>query len=360
MTKVPEPIIPPEIEEPFAGDLPHSTGGLPHGLANSSAQGCNGCHYQTHDDWQNSGHARSAAFSERFQAAIQEANPTQCTLCHLPLIEQQSELTVFAGDDDNHPETKQNPAYNATLQTEGVTCAACHIRKETVIAARYTPNAPHATGWSAQLGQSQSCASCHQLSWPGAQTPFYDTYGEWTRSGYAQAGIQCQNCHMAGGADGGTASHTMNISAERAVSLLVTLERPTLTRGGDPISVAIRLQNTGAGHAYPTGHPDHGVRLYVALEGPNASTDEKAPPRAIWGEPFTADLARTLGSEPPWQTLADTRLGAGGERTFATTLALSLDAPPAPWTLVVSLLETWQGRPAAKPIVVQRIDLMVD
>jgi hypothetical protein len=123
------------------------------------------------------------------------------------------------------------------------------------------------------------------------------------------------------------------------VSLLVELDDLTVVRGGDPVPLGLVLQNTGAGHAVPTGSPFKGLQLRAWLQGP--PEDDEGPPTRT--EPFTADLARTVSDGPPWNVTADTRLGVGAEKRFDTELALAFGVPEGDWALHVELVETVRG-----------------
>jgi hypothetical protein len=323
--------------ELFDAPLPLPIGGLPAGLANVTAMGCAACHVDAHTGWTGSAHAigwRSAAFVD----AVAQAGTPACTACHVPLIEQAPQLVSYDGASPNQPVFAPNPSFNASLYLEGVTCAACHVRGGQVIAARppeEVGKAPHPLAWSEDLSTSEGCATCHQLTWPGADAPFYDTFGEWQRSAYAKAGVRCQDCH---GAIAQGFDHATPRGAERAVSALIDVDGLELS-ATDPLKFAITLQNTGAGHAFPTGSPFVGVELRAWLEGP---PDKKGKPTVT--APFAARLERKLGDAAPWPTLEDTRLPAGGTRTFDVTLTLPDDPAAGPWTMHVVLAEVVRGQ----------------
>jgi hypothetical protein len=364
--KSPVPVAPPVVEEEpapvipeptplFGGPLPVHIGPLPTGLANLSAQGCNACHYQAHDSWAKSTHATGHA-TPAFTEAVREVGTPACQVCHLPLSAQHVEVVAFDAEDVNRPLHEANPEYQATLHTEGVTCAACHVREGTVVAAAPpTAEAPHPVGWSPELGASSFCGTCHQLTWPGANQPLYDTYGEWQRSPQATAGITCQDCHMGPGVSetGNGANHAFDSARGRALSVLIDIPATTLIRGGDPLVGDIILQNTGAGHAWPTGSPFRGVRLKIFLE----SVGEDAVTRSAVQ---TVDFARQLQKAAPFESVGDTRLGAGEERRIPWSGSLKHDAPPGPWFLVVTSTPTVRGAPQGGEVVQRRVAVRVE
>lgn len=351
------PVVPvvPTLEKVFDHVLPVETGPIPTGLGSLSAQGCNGCHFDAHDGWAHSAHATGFADPVFKHGSALAASP-MCAECHLPLWVQHTERFAPIEGSPDRLVTAPNEAFDATLAQEGVTCAACHVREGKVVVAEPVANAPHPTVVSPQLRDASLCATCHSLTWPGADKPLYDTYGEWERSAYAKAGITCQACHIGRGADGGLVAHDVAQPAARAVSLLVDVDTVSLVRGGGPLAVAMRVQNTGAGHAFPTGSPWRIVRVQAALVGPVGKKGEVLPhPKATW----TADLKRTIEDAPPWRTLADTRILPGEETAFSASLSLPADAQDGVWTLEVSLAFVRDGE-VEVPFVVQRTPLRVD
>lgn len=322
----PPPAPPPAVEAPapappsaptapplFAEGLPVVLSALPPGLPSLSAQGCNACHWAAHDTWRASGHA-SAGESEAFRDAVRTSGrSTVCTQCHFPVAAQHDVLAAGYIDGDlSRPRLEPNASFDATLRSEGVTCVACHVRGETVIGARPSPNAPHPVAVSEELTDAKMCAQCHQLSWPDGDRPFYDTYGEWKASAYAAAGVGCTACHMAptagvelAGTDGTLPSHRMTADPRRALSALVKMPRASVQRG-QPFEVKLTLQNTGAGHSFPTGNPFKQAKVEVALV--DAAGKELAPA-------FSTTLARKVETTPPYKTLSDNRLAPGAQTT---------------------------------------------
>lgn len=341
----PEPAEPPAPTAPplFPDGLPVAVQKTPDGLASLSAQACSACHVQAHDDWAQGPHA-TAWRSETFQAAVARAGDTTgCKGCHLPLANQHARLAVGYLDGQlSRPDLQPNPLWDATLMSEGVTCAACHIRDGVVISTRAAPNAPHPVAVSAELGTSEFCATCHQLTWPGADKAFYDTYGEWKASAYAAAGVQCQDCHMpptpglaVATRFAATPSHRFPADPARALSVLVTLPAPEVQRGQSFVA-KMRLQNTGAGHHIPTGTPFVGYTVEAALIG----SDGKP-----LCEPWRVELARKVTPEAPWTTLSDTRLKAGEDRAAEHSFLVDQKKKAGAAMLRVALYRTGSSNP---------------
>lgn len=335
----------------FAEGLPVTISALPPGLPSLSAQGCNACHWAAHDTWAGSAHAR-AGESAAFRDAVRTVGrSTTCVQCHLPVAAQHDQLAAGYVDGDlARPRLQANASFDATLRAEGVTCVACHVRGETVIGTRPAPDAPHPVAVSAELSSSDLCATCHQLSWPGGDRPFYDTWGEWKASAYAKAGVGCADCHMApvagvalGGSDGSLPSHTMDADPRRALSVLVKVGAATIQRG-QPVLVEVTLQNTGAGHSFPTGNPFKQARVDLVLV--DAAGKDLAPA-------FSTTLARKVETTAPYKTLSDNRLPAGGTTKLSTTFTPNVKGAAGHGALEVRLLH------GGAPIVLQRIGLDV-
>ncbi len=340
----PEP-PPPPAPALFPDGLPVALQKTPDGLANLSAQSCNACHAQIHDDWRGAAHA-NAWSSPTYQKAVERAgNSTACRTCHLPLANQHARLAAGYKDGAiDRPDLQPNPLWDATLMSEGVTCVACHVRDGVVLSTRAAPGAPHQVVVSTELATPELCATCHQLTWPGADKAFYDTYGEWKASGYAKAGVRCQDCHMpptAGVAMASryatAASHAFPADPARAVSALISLDAPELQRG-QPYRVRMRLQNTGAGHHFPTGSPFVGYTVETALLGADGK------PLA---EPWKIELVRTVTADPPYNTLSDSRLAAGEERQAEHSFTVDQKKKAGTATLRVALFRTGQSAPEA-------------
>jgi len=357
----PAPEPPPSAPDPaqvlegslFADGLPLASTELPEGLANATAQACNACHSAVHASWESSAHPLGWQGQRFLQAVADAGQATQCQACHLPLAVQHSSLTrEYTGDEASSPQLEANPAWDPSLQREGVTCAACHLREGRIAGPRGSREAPHPTVASPELRSAALCAACHQLSWEGAQLAWYDTYGEWHASPYEQAGLRCQDCHMpqvAGaittGRFTGHASHALALDTARALSVLLELPSGSITRG-TAFEFQLRLQNTGAGHAVPTGPPGKVYTLSAAV------VDAAG---AELHEPLTVELARKLTSEEPFSLLEDTRIPARGELLFSHQATISQKKAAGPALLRVRISAPHEDGPRLErsfPVVI--------
>ncbi len=336
------PSAPPSPPAPklFPTALPIVVDALPPGLASLSAQTCNGCHWAAHDSWQGTAHAH--AWSDPvYQAALASAGgSTVCRSCHLPVATQHDQIAAgYIADDVTRPRLQANPGFDVTLMSEGVTCIACHVRDGTVLGTQTSDRAPHPVVASAELQSSEMCATCHQLSWPEGDRPFYDTYGEWKGSAYAEAGVQCQDCHMApaaGAAQPGqgavVASHGSPTTIQRALTTMISLPNASVTRG-QLVDVGVSVINTGAGHSVPTGNPFKTWTIEVVLV--DAAGKDLAPPHK------TA-FARTVEAMSPWKTTADDRLGVGATRRWTASFTPNLKGSPGLGAVVVRAVRAGQ------------------
>ena len=368
----PAEVTAPETPPPVAGPLfpagaPTDVGALPEGLSSVSAQSCNACHFAIHDQWSGSSHASGAA-AEAFAAALEGAGESPlCQACHLPLAAQQPRLVAdYSGGPLSAAELIPNPSWDATLHGEGVTCAACHVRDGQIISTRAPEHAPHPVAVSDELASPEHCATCHQLTWPGADAPIYDTFGEWSRSRWAEAGIRCQDCHMppitgpvTAGRFAAHADHRVVADPARAVTVLVSIPADPLVRG-QPASATIRVQNTGAGHHFPTGNPFESILLEAEIidgEG------------AVAGETLRWRLGREIEPTSPWRTISDTRIAAGDEMQVQADFEIPIKAAAGDGALVVRLRrdgpttplpEGSEPHPTPAPFTQQRVQLRVD
>ncbi|MCO4772341.1 MAG: hypothetical protein KDA24_20065 [Deltaproteobacteria bacterium] len=311
-------------------------------LPSLSAQTCNGCHAEIHDQWASSGHAHASTNPVYVAARGALGDPPLCDECHLPLENQRATLPKgpgALGRTDRQP----NPNWSATLATEGVTCAACHVRDGVIHGPRdlAPERAPHPVKRDESIKTAEACAFCHQAALPGGEEhPFLDTVGEWRRSPFAENGVSCQDCHMtrtsgaiAGSRYAAFASHGMlggrdPAKIARALTVDVSIRSPKVQRGDD-VRATVTVMNTGAGHAVPSGDPSHQVEIRFSVVGPDGELAKDGDPQSQW-------LSRTVGAEPPFVEEADDRLEPAASRTFDFSWSVGKKLTPGTYTLVVS------------------------
>jgi hypothetical protein len=222
---------------------------------------CGTCHPVQFGDWRGSTHATSSGPGVAGQLVeMWRSDPgaaSGCYACHAPLAEQRPLVRTPAG-------FEPNPAFTAPLAGQGVPCAACHVRghqrfgpprRDGSLASR-VPRAtlPHngLTRTRAFLS-SQFCRGCHQFEANGPALEgklLQDTYREWQVSRFAQAGVQCQDCHMPDRRHLWRGIHDPDmVRSGVAISARADAER---YRPGDWASLRLTLRSTGVGHAFPT------------------------------------------------------------------------------------------------------------
>jgi hypothetical protein len=118
--------------------------------------------------------------------------------------------------------------------------------------------------------------------------------------------------------------------------------------------VRVRLQNTGAGHHIPTGSPFKSYQVTLHLE--DAAGEALAAPAEL-------ELGRTISDEPPWTTLSDNRISAGGEVSFEHTFEVSQKKTAQRATLVVRVSAVVPGEAresvASDPILERRLPVQI-
>lgn len=263
------------------------------------ASDCGVCHQNQYRDWQHSTHA--AAYTDlQFQAEISKPGAPKelCKNCHIPLGNQR----------ETYADGKANPAFDAALQQEGVTCAACHVRVENghsvivgsqaPIAEKAVPGGTHAVVVD-QAYLHGRCESCHQAN--ARITEHYvcsfHTAQE-LRSGPFGRTHTCVSCHLETGTitenaiksepDGITATNPGKFrrhvfpggGVPKRFDLfpyLLTLQHDTaldfepgeivfsqFNRSGQ-IQIPVQIRNARAGHFVPTADPERFVLVRVRL-----------------------------------------------------------------------------------------------
>ena len=243
-------------------------------------------------------------------------NAGNCATCHAPM----------AAFDDPFG---TDPTALSGVALEGVGCDFCHKVQDVVVdpvtamplplrpgvlsidllrppdghqlfAGPFDDAAPGEDTFSAIQTESRYCSSCHFAQfW---DTVVYDSYGEWLRSDYSDpvTGQTCQECHMPvtgatvfvlpseGGREREPAtivSHLMPGASD--VDLLRSAIEVTAAgeRVGNEVTVAVTIENVGAGHHVPTDSPLRQMILLVDARDPagNAVPLVAGPVVPEWG-----------------------------------------------------------------------------
>lgn len=256
----------------------------------TSSEVCSYCHVDIYNSWKHSLHALAydnPIFMTAYRHAYLETKgeaKEYCLKCHTPTI-------YDTGDTD----------VELPLTREGITCDFCHtvedvdlsnikepfkldVGGEKRAAMRQfkrpyvdTPGA-HVATYTKWFNKSELCAPCHELTnLKGLKTGA--TYTEWKGSKYAEAGVQCQDCHMspvpgkpvdpsvktpkANTIPDHSLSHNLE-QMQEAVDLNILKAERTM---GGRYMVEVAMTNTKAGHNIPTGAPARRLHVEVTLRG---------------------------------------------------------------------------------------------
>ena len=306
----------PLYEQPLADGLQ-----IPAGLTSLSAASCGACHAQIYADWRLSTHAH-AWVDRQLQAEMTKSeNRWLCQNCHTPLQVQHAQIPTGLVDEDvERPIWADNPHYDAALQAEGVTCAACHVRDGVIVGPTGAPTDAHPTRQDPTFKSADLCLRCHQAvaEYPGKTfVCTFRTGEEWAAGPYRD--VPCQGCHMP---TADTAEVATQASGPRrhwfagsgipqgpGVSPPDSALPPGLTvvagREGD--QVVATVTNAIAGHNVPTGDPERFVTVQVTFYGPDGQTLGAQTER----------IGQTWEWWPTPRKLGDNRLAPGERRRLS-------------------------------------------
>ena len=298
-------------------------------------EACGACHPVQFGDWRTSLHAKSMGPGVTGQLVEmirrEPAAARSCARCHSPVAEQRPEIVVEG-------KLVANPDFDAGLQTRGIICASCHVRRHEHFGpprrdgstANRAPRAqlPHGgvTRTSAFL-RSEFCAACHQFGADGLSLngkPLENTYAEWRESPASRRGLQCQNCHMPDRRHLWRGIHDPEM-VRSGVRVTLQADRPRY-RVGDQMRAQLTITTPGVGHAFPTYvTPQVRVRAELVDEG-DAAVEGSVEERTI-GREVPLDLSREI---------ADTRIPPGGR--FVLTYARRLESEGLRLRVTISVL----------------------
>ncbi len=318
---------------------------VPAGLTSLSARACGACHQQHYAEWQVSTHAQ-AWHDQQFQAEIKkETSPFMCINCHTPLQNQQEyRVTGLLDGDLYRPVKEKNPAFDPSLQQEGINCASCHVRDGAVIGTTGNKNAPHKTVKDPEFLSEKLCISCHNAT--AILTPelvcTFETGDEW-QAGPFFGKKNCISCHMAEefrenvpGA-GKALSHQHYFAGSgipkhdtlqtKGLNGLVFYPSPVTAAlpAGEELRFTLKVKNELAGHRVPTGDPERYFLISLELKDQAGKV--------------LASQTERIGEKWQWypeaKKLADNNLYPGEERTYVFNYL-----PHATGTLTLNLTVT--------------------
>jgi len=274
------------------------------------AETCGACHSAHFEQWDGSVHSRAhedsiyLAFAKLARKEGGDKLYLFCSACHAPAGVAVGEIP--SADDSNH----------SFLTKEGVTCDACHSAADVravhegapanaslVLSdsgTRYGPiEGPaeadaHDSAYAEIFKRAEFCSACHTLTHPYNGLLIENTYAEWKAGPYAEAGIQCQDCHMRtveqavnvaqsmqplkvpgvaaddgperdnihnhmfvganvnGDAVGAGAEHVAAARQRLKSAATLALKLPQRVMAGGELAVEVSVSNVAAGHAIPT------------------------------------------------------------------------------------------------------------
>jgi len=259
--------------------VPHQE--IPEGLNSLSAESCGACHQKHYEEWKFSTH--SHAWTDlQFQAELKkESSPFMCINCHVPLQNQQEYIIKGLIDGDIYqPVKEKNPNFDYDLQQEGINCASCHVRNNTIVGPTGTTKAPHKVVKDTEHLSENLCISCHNAV--AVITPTlacsFETGDEW-KAGYYAAEKNCKSCHMEevtreivpGYGERKSHYHFFAGSGIPKFDSVTTKMLnglafyPSEVSIGYALKYSLRLRNEFAGHKVPTGDPERFILIKFQL-----------------------------------------------------------------------------------------------
>ena len=278
-------------------------------------ESCGGCHPQQFQDWRTTVHSRAVGpgLLGQTPAFLRREPDTAnvCYSCHAPLSEQQ-EVASASG------KFKTNRQFDLTLQSHGLTCAACHVRNYqrfgpprrdgSIASTKPAAQLPHGDATrTPAFERAEFCKGCHQFESDGYalnEKLLENTFNEWKGSPYAAEGLQCQDCHMPDRRHLWRGIHDPEM-VKSGVDVELRLNKKTYDVG-DKLDATLTLTNRRVGHYFPT-YVTPKVVLQIELLGANGEIIVDSVKQEIVGRQVTLNLDREI---------ADTRIPPKGKHTF--------------------------------------------
>ena len=249
---------------PLQGPVPANYSALE---ASLKPESCGSCHKKQYADWKESLHSRAMGPGPWGQIIDLTRNSPeeaiQCMTCHAPLSEQLPVLPkTMAGGDSIY---EKNPHLDQELQSQGLTCASCHVRQhrrfgppkaEGVDATQYPPGMANHGGAerTPHFERAEFCRDCHQFDPENSilvnGKPLQDTYREWKNSIWGQGEAACQDCHMPGRRHLWKGIHDREM-VKGGVRIEAHLKKLAAT-SESPLELSVEVTNAAVGHKFPT------------------------------------------------------------------------------------------------------------
>jgi hypothetical protein len=282
--------------------------------ASLDAASCGVCHRAQFDDWKTSLHSKAMGPGVMGQTVgfIRDdpSKAIRCYACHAPLAEQQEKVRATKRSKGRYAE---NPAFQAALQAQGLTCAGCHVRAYvhygppkrdgSLENSRPATELPHrGAARTPAFERAEFCKDCHQFEPDGYAVNgklLENTYNEWKESRYAKEGTSCQACHMPDRRHLWRGIHDPEM-VRQGVSIRLALDKDRY-RVGDRMEATVTLANTGVGHYFPTY-----VTPKVLVRFELVDADGNRVPGSLAEERIGRDVTLDLTGE-----LFDTRIPPG-------------------------------------------------
>lgn len=199
----------------------------------TSSEQCRACHTEIYAEWENSWHAQSWSDPE-VRALSNDFSNADCIDCHAPRPVFETGIGVRVLPRNSR-------------RGEGVDCIACHLLPEghisggLVAGTRDVPDAPCRPVAVRDLGSSAFCAVCHDQ---------HDTTKQWAATEYATRGVNCVECHMPKRTEPGAKGRHHAMIGGHDIELV---RKAVELRGKrDGARWVVEVENTGAGHHFPT------------------------------------------------------------------------------------------------------------
>jgi nitrate reductase cytochrome c-type subunit len=321
------------------------------GVGGVKASDCGQCHQSVYQEWSRTTHA-SALRDIQYQSELTKAESPKwiCLNCHIPVQNQRKTIVTHLEDGDLlRPVGRTNPDFDREMQQEGVTCAACHVRRDPASGQSYVVgpngslNAPHPVKQDGQFLRNV-CQRCHNPQGEGltrnlvcwfetldeaqeGQPALMETFGK---------ASDCVDCHMpttnrhvadtfsdlptkttrqhqwvGGGVPKWYDGYDTLLERGYETGLGVQVGILTTLQGGAEAQVDIELSNRSAGHFLPTADPERFILVVAALEDREGEALDTKTNRI--GQTWEWNPARKVG---------DNRLRQGESRTWTVPFTL--------------------------------------